>query len=47
MVRTWRFHHCGPGSVPGLGTGIPHQADAHCSQKEEEILFKITKFLKT
>ena len=28
MVRTWRFHGCGPGSIPGLGTEIPHQAPA-------------------
>ena len=29
VVRIWGFHCCGPGSVPGLGTEIPHQATAH------------------
>ena len=23
MVRTWRFHFGGPGSIPGLGSRIP------------------------
>ena len=23
VVRTWRFHCCGPGSIPGQGTKIP------------------------
>ena len=23
MVRTWRFHCCGTGSIPGRGTKIP------------------------
>ena len=26
MVRIQHFHCCGPGSIPGLGTEIPHQA---------------------
>ena len=26
VVRTWCFYHCGLGSIPGLGTEIPHQA---------------------
>ena len=29
VVRTWCFHHCGLGSVPGLGSEMPHPADAH------------------
>ena len=36
MVRIWRFHHCGPGSIPGLGTEISHQATAYCSQKNKK-----------
>lgn len=32
VVRTWHFHHQGPGSIPGLGTEILHQATAHCGQ---------------
>ena len=24
-VRTWCFHHCSLGSIPGLGTENPHQ----------------------
>ena len=27
-VRTRYFHPCGPGSIPGLGSEIPHQAAA-------------------
>ena len=34
VVRIWCFHHCGPGSIPGLGTEIPDQATAHCSLKK-------------
>ena len=34
MVRTWHFHCCGLGSIPGLGTEIPLQAVARRSQKE-------------
>lgn len=26
MVRTWYFHHCGPDSIFGLVTEIPHEA---------------------
>ena len=29
VVRTQCFHCCGPSSIPGLGTEIPHQA-AEC-----------------
>ena len=29
MVRTWRFYHCVPNSVPGLGAEIPHQVAAY------------------
>ena len=35
MVRRQRFHCSGPGSIPGLGTEIQHQAAAHCGQKIE------------
>ena len=35
VVRTCHFHHSGPGAIPGLGTEIPHQASASCSQKKE------------
>ena len=30
MIRTWPFHCCGLGSIPGLGTEILHQATACC-----------------
>ena len=33
VVRTGCFHHCSPGSIPGLGTELPHQA-AVCSGKK-------------
>ena len=26
MIRTWYYNQCSPGSVPGLGNEIPHQA---------------------
>ena len=32
VFRTQGFHCCGPGSIPCLGTEIPYQATAHCSQ---------------
>ena len=32
-LRTRRFHCCDPGSIPGLGTEISHQAAACCGQK--------------
>ena len=35
MVRTWCFHYCVLGSIPGLGTEISHQAVACCSQKKK------------
>ena len=28
VTRTWRFHRCSPGSIPGLGTKILYQATA-------------------
>ena len=31
VVRTLHFHHCGP----GLGTEIPNQATACCSQRKK------------
>ena len=34
VVRTPSLHHCGPGSAPGLGSKIPHQAAARHSQKK-------------
>ena len=36
LVRIWHFNNDGPGLVPGLGTEIPHQATACCSQKGKE-----------
>lgn len=33
VVRTQPFHPFGPGSLPGLGTEIPHKAAACCGQK--------------
>ena len=35
MVRTWRFHCHGPGSIPGWGTKIP-QATGHGQKKKKE-----------
>ena len=35
VVRTWYFHRRSPGSTPGLGTEIPHQAAACQGQKRE------------
>lgn len=34
-VRIWCFHCFRPGSIPGLGTEIPHKATACRSQKEK------------
>ena len=34
---TWRFHHYGLGSIPGLGTEIPHQGTARHGQKNKRI----------
>ena len=34
-VKAPRFHCCTPGSVPGLGTEIPHQAAAGCGQRNQ------------
>jgi len=36
MVKTQCFPHCGPSSVPGLGTEIPHQAAAPCSKEKKK-----------
>ena len=36
MVRTQRFHHYSPRSIPGLGTEIPHQAAAHQGKKKKK-----------
>lgn len=36
VVRTQRLHHCSPGSVPSLGTQIPHQATAGRGQKKKK-----------
>ena len=41
VVRTWRFHCCGPGSIPGWGTNIPQAAQS--GQKFFEIKTKIKK----
>ena len=35
VVRTQQFHHFGPGSIPGLGTEIPHQATARKKKKKK------------
>ena len=37
IVRNQCFHHHGPGSIPGLGTDIPHQATAHGDKKKKKI----------
>ena len=36
VVRIWHLHHCNPGSFPGLGTEIPHQATACCGKKNKK-----------
>ena len=36
IVRAWYFDNCGPGSIPGLGANIPHQAAAHYSNKTKQ-----------
>ena len=33
MVRTWCFHCCGPGSIPGQGTKIPAN---HAAEKTKQ-----------
>lgn len=35
VVRTWHFHFCGPGSILGLRTEIPHLAAALHGQKQK------------
>ena len=35
-VRIRRFDHCGPGSVPSLGTEIPHEVAACHGQGEKK-----------
>ena len=32
VVGIWCFHHCGPGSVPGLGAELLHEAAACLGQ---------------
>ena len=34
VIRTQHFHCCGLGSIPGLGTEIPHQAAGHPGQNK-------------
>ena len=36
VVRTQHFHCCSPGSIPGLGTEIPHLATAHHTPKNKK-----------
>ena len=36
VVRIQHFHHCGLGSIPGLGTEIVHQVTACFSEKEKK-----------
>ena len=36
MFRTWRFHGCGPGSIPGRGTKIPQAAWPGWKKKEKD-----------
>ena len=36
VVRIWHFHPWDLGSIPGLGTEIPHQAATHRGQKEKK-----------
>ena len=36
VIRTRRFHWCGPGSIPGLGATIPHQAAVCRDQKTKK-----------
>ena len=36
VVRTWGFHHCGQGSIPGLRIEITHQAAAHSGKKKKK-----------
>ena len=38
MVRTWHFHRCGPGLIPGLGTEIPYQATACHGAKIKKVM---------
>lgn len=36
MLRILCFHHCSPGSIPGLRTEIPHQAAVCCDRREKK-----------
>lgn len=36
VVRTWHFHHCSLGSIPGLGTEILYQVATCCDQKKKK-----------
>ena len=38
LVRIQCFHHCNQGSIPGLGTEIPHQA--HCMPQSKKLKLK-------
>ena len=38
VVRIQCFHHSGPGSIPGLGTEIPHQDATHCRQTNKKMV---------
>ena len=43
VVMTQCVHHCGLGSVSGLGTEIPHQGAACCAKKKKKKASKQTK----
>ena len=38
VVRTQCFHYCGPGSVPGWGTGIPQASGQPRSKTKQNIV---------
>ena len=38
VVETWDFHHCGPHSVPGLGTDILHLS-MPWPKKEKKVVY--------
>lgn len=38
VFRIWRFHFCGPGSTPRLGTEIPLLAAACLGKKKNSVL---------
>ena len=45
VLRTWHFHCCSLGSIPGLGTEIPPQATAHCDQINKYVFQKEIPFV--